>query len=223
MEEKELIPQEVASAISPTATASPNILINQGEGLQIMENRGAININADEQMLTKLLQSMFGATPTSVTVTHTLEWASLCRTHYCLFVLENEEYKDGVFCIAKDRALLKYTPQNVRRRYKNICPETIAELRQMPCIFAKRNMYYKRTEEHHPFLAGRICDVVPQGESIKIYFCGFQAIPQQILNQNIKSLHMVSSALRNELDEEHWSIKECDLPGVFASLDIEIK
>ena len=221
MEEKGLIPQEVTSAISPTA--SPNILINQGEGLQIMENHGAININANDQTLTKLLQSMFGTAPAGVPVTHTLEWASLCRTHYCLFLLVYEEFKDGVFSIAKDRALLKYTPQDIRSRYKNICPETIEELRQMPCIFAKRNMYYKRTEEHHPFLAGRICDIVPQGESIKIYFCAFQAIPQQLLNQNIQSLRMASSALRNELDEEHWSIKECDLPGVFASLDIEIK
>ena len=55
MEEKGLIPQEVTSAISPTA--SPNILINQGEGLQIMENHGAININANDQTLTKLLAS----------------------------------------------------------------------------------------------------------------------------------------------------------------------
>ena len=221
MEKKELIPREVTSAIS--SAANPNILINQGEGLQIQENHGPININLNDQSLAKLLSSMFGVAPASVTVTHALEWASLCRTHYCLFVLENEEYKDGVFSIAKDRSLQKYTPQNVRRRYKNICPETNAELRQMPCIFAKRNMYYKRTEEYHPFLVGRIRDIIPQGESIKIYFCGFQAISQQLLNQNIKSLGMVSAALRNELDEEHWSIKECDLPGVFASLDIEIK
>ena len=149
MEEKELLPREVASAIS--SAASPNILINQGEGLQIQKNYGAININLNgqsEEPLAKLLSSMFGVVPAGVTVTHALEWASLCKTHYCLFVLENEDYKDGVFSIAKDRALQKYTSQNVRRRYKNICPETIAELRQMPCIFAKRNMYYKKTKEY---------------------------------------------------------------------------
>lgn len=221
MEDKELIPQEVVSTIA--VAESPNILINQGNGLQIQENHGTININAGEQTLARLLPFMFGAAPASRTITHALEWASLCRTHYCLFVLENEEYRDGVFSIAKDRSLQKYTPRNVRERYKTICPETIEELRRMPCIFAKRNMYYKRTDERHPFLAGRICDIVPQGENIKIYFCGFQAFSQQLLNQNIKSLRMASASLRNELDEEHWAIKECDLLSAFESLNIEIK
>ena len=101
--------------------------------------------------------------------------------------------------------------------------DNIAELKLMPCIFAKRNIRYKETEPGHPALVGRICDIVPQGEVIKIRFNGFQAFPQQILNQNISLLHMASAPLRNELDLEHWAIKRCNLIDAFAAMNIEIK
>lgn len=221
MDEKQLIPKEIATAIA--IAQNPNILVNRGDGVQIQENYGAININADEQTLTKLLSAMFNSIPADRPITHTIEWASLSRTHYCLFVLENEEYKDGVFSITKDRALQKYTPKEVREKYRTLCADSIAELKQMPCIFAKRNMYYRRTEDYHPFLVGRICDIIPQRDEIKIYFSGFQAFSQQLLNQNIKALHMASASMRNELDEEHWAIKQCNLIDAFAAMNIEIK
>lgn len=221
MDEKQLIPREIASAIAKST--NPSVLVNQGDGIQIKENYGDININADGQKLIEFLSTMFGVSPADKPVTHTVEWASLSRTHYCLFVLENEEYKDGVFSIAKDRALQKYTPREVWSKYRTLCPDSIAGLKQMPCIFAKRNMYYKRTENFHPFLAGRICDIVPQGEEIKIYFSGFQPFSQQTLNQNTKLLHMASASMRNELDEEHWAIKQCNLIDAFVSMNLEIK
>ncbi len=221
MDKKQLIPREIASAIAKST--NPSVLVNQGDGVQIKENYGDININADGQNLTELLSAMFGYAPLNKPVTHTVEWASLSRTHYCLFVLENEEYKDGVFSIAKDRALQKYTLREVRDKYRTLCPDSIANLKQMPCIFAKRNMYYRRTENYHPFLAGRILDIVPQGEEIKIYFSGFQPFSQQTLNQNVKLLHMASASLRNELDEEHWAIKQCNLIDAFALMSLEIK
>lgn len=161
MDEKELIPKEIAGAIA--IAQNPNILVNQGDGVQIQENHGPVNINADAQELAKYLSAMFNAIPADKSVTHTVEWASLSRTHYCLFVLENEEYKDGVFSIAKDRALQKYTPKEVREKYRTLCTDSIAELKQMPCIFAKRNMYYRRTEDYHPFLVGRMRYHSPEG------------------------------------------------------------
>lgn len=221
MDEKQLISQEIASAIAKFP--NPSVLVNQGDGVQIKENYGDININIDEQALAKVLSSMFGVSPTDKPITHTVEWASLSRDYYCLFVLENEEYKGGVFSIAKDRALQKYTPREVREKYRTLLQDSIAELKQMPCIFAKCNMYYKRTEAYHPFLAGRICNIIPQGEEIKIYFSGFQPFPQQTLNQNIKLLHMASASMRNELDEEHWAIKQCNLIDAFVSMGLEIK
>ncbi len=221
MDKDQLIPSEIISAIAQTP--NPNILVNQGDGIQIQQNSGPINVNVDGSELTELLSRMFGCRPTGNFVTHAVEWASLSRTHYCLFVLENEEYNDGVFSIAKDRALQKYTPKEVRDKYRMLNLVDIDELRHMPCIFAKRNMHYKGTEPHHPALVGRISDAVPQGEVVKIYFSGFQAFPQQILNQNTALLHMASASLRNELDEEHWAIKQCDLIDAFATMNIEIK
>lgn len=221
MDKDQLIPSEIISAIAQTP--NPNILVNQGDGIQIQQNSGPINVNVDGSELTELLSRMFGSRPTGNFVTHAVEWASLSRTHYCLFVLENEEYNDGVFSIAKDRALQKYTPKEVRDKYRMLNLVDIDELRHMPCIFAKRNMHYKGTEPHHPALVGRISDAVPQGEVVKIYFSGFQAFPQQILNQNTALLHMASASLRNELDEEHWAIKQCDLIDAFATMNIEIK
>lgn len=221
MDKNQLIPSEIASAI--TKTSNPNIFVNQGDGIQIQQNSDPININVDNVELAKLLLPLFGCRPSENPVTHSVEWASLSQTHYCLFVLENEEYNDGVFSIAKDRALQKYTPREVRNKYHSLSLEDIDELKQMPCIFAKRNMHYKGTEPHHPALVGRICDIVPQGEVIKIYFTGFQAFPQQELNKNTLLLHMASATLRNELDEEHWAIKQCNLIDAFATMNIVIK
>lgn len=220
MDKNQMIPSEITSAIAQAA--NPNILVNQGDGIQILQNHGPININVSGSELIGLL-SMLGAKPADNPVTHTMEWASLSRTHYCLFVLENEEYKDGVFSIAKDRTLQKYTPKDVRDKYRMLNPANMDELRKMPCIFTKRNMYYKRTEPHHPALVGRISNAVPQGEVIKIYFSGFQAFSQQILNQNTTLLHMASAPLRNELDVEHWAIKQCNLIDAFVAMNIEIK
>lgn len=220
MEEKQLIPQELTSAIAKSS--QPNILVNQGDGIQILENHGPMTINASPAELAKLMQQMFNAQPAKSPQTHKVEWASLDREHYCLFVLENEEYNDGVFSISKDRSLQKYTPTEVRNKYRILSLQNIESLKRMPCIFAKRNLFYKNTDEYHPALIGRIKDIIAQGENIKIYFYGFQAFPQQILNQNSKFLHMASASARNELDEEHWSIKPCNLIDTFATLGIDI-
>ncbi len=220
MEDKQIIPRELVSAIANTN--NPSILVNQGDGIQIQENRGPITINADTESLAGLLAQMFHMQPASPPKTHKMEWASLDRNYYCLFVLENEEYGDGVFSISKDCSLQRYTPKEMQDKYRILSPENIVSLKQLPCIFAKRNLFYKSTKEHHPALVGKIENVVAQGETIKIYFRGFQAFPQQILNQNIKSLHMASASMRNELDVEHWSIKPCNLIEVFATLGIDI-
>lgn len=93
----------------------------------------------------------------------------------------------------------------------------------MPCIFAKRNKDYKSANASHPALLGRITAINVQHETIKLCFTGFQAIPQQVLNQNITLLGLAYSALRNELDEEHWSIKDGNLPGVMTRLNITVE
>ena len=43
MDNNQLIPSELTSALAKTA--NPNILVNQGDGIQIQQNSGPININ----------------------------------------------------------------------------------------------------------------------------------------------------------------------------------
>ena len=212
----------------PTVVSFPNAtqgMINTGSGVQIGTNAGTMNFNFNgltPEMITNLI-AMFSGQLVQQKVSRTIEWASLSTSSYCLFVLENEEYNCGAFSIAKSRALRNYTPSGYRERYITLSPDTIAELTSMPCIFAKRNMHYGSTEASHPALLGRITDIRAQRETIKICFSGFQGIPQQLLNQNIGLLGMAFSSLRNELDEEHWSIKDCNLIDVIARLNIVIE
>ena len=220
---------EIASVASQLTTVpflnAAQSMINTGSGIQIGTNDGTVNFNfncSSPELLQGMI-AMFSAQAMPQKVSYSLEWASLSATSYCLFVLENEEYNCGAFCIAKSRALRNYTPSGYRERYITLSPDTIAELTSMPCIFAKRNMHYGSTEASHPALLGRITDIRAQRETIKICFSGFQGIPQQLLNQNIGLLGMAFSSLRNELDEEHWSIKDCNLIDAIARLNIDIE
>lgn len=227
---EEVTDKSEIAPVAPPPTAVPFLnaaqgLINTGPGIQIGTNDGTVNLNfncSSPELLQGMI-AMFSAQAMPQKASYALEWASLSATSYCLFVLENEEYNCGAFSIAKSRALRNYTTSGYRERYITLSPDTIAELTSMPCIFAKRNMHYGSTEASHPALLGRITDIRPQRETIKICFSGFQGIPQQLLNQNIGLLGMAFSSLRNELDEEHWSIKDCNLIDAIARLNIDIE
>ena len=212
----------------PAAIALPNTpqgMINTGSGIQVGTNAGTMNLNINclTPELIQGLLSMFAAQAVPQKVSHALEWASLSTERFCLFVLENEEYNCGAFSIAKKCALQKYTHPAQRERFLPLSLEAKTELIKMPCIFAKRNRDYKSTDASHPALLGRITAVNVQHETIKLRFTGFQAISQQVLNQNITLLGLAYSALRNELDEEHWSIKDGNLPEVMTRLNITVE
>lgn len=217
--------QAVAQPAAVSFSNATQAFINQGSGIQVGSNTGTINLNFNgitSETITSLA-AMFSMQPAQQKVSHAMEWASLSTSNYCLFVLENEEYNNGTFSIAKNRALQKYTPPGYKERYIVLTPATVDELINMPCIFAKRNMYFGYTEYSHPALIGRIRDIQVQRETLKICFSGFQGIPQQLLNQNIGLLNMASSSLRNELDEEHWAIKNCNLLDIMAQLDVTVE
>jgi hypothetical protein len=212
----------------PAAMSFPNVaqaFINQGSGIQVGSNTGTLNFNFNGITPETIasLAAMFSMQPAQKKVSHAIEWASLSTSNYCLFVLENEEYSNGAFSIAKNRALQNYTPPGYKERYNVLTPDAVEELINMPCIFAKRNMYYGYTEDSHPALIGRIRDIRVQRETIKICFSGFQGISQQLLNRNIGILNMASSPLRNELDVEHWSIKNCNLLNIMARLGVTVE
>ena len=156
-------------------------------------------------------------------ISHALEWHSLNENRYNIFVLENEEYNCGAFSISKNRAISLYTHEDDVERFRYLDSDAVSLLLDMPCIFAKRNRYYNRTDSLHPAVLGKITAISNQGDTIKFEFRGFQAVPQQTLNEHVVELGIARAALRNEFDEEHWSIKRGNLQQILDALGIFIR
>ena len=155
-------------------------------------------------------------------VSHAEEWASLNRERYNLFLLENEKYEDCAFSIPRDYSLCRYMDREDIERFKLLSANSKNDIFNMPCIFAYRNSQFKFAEDNHHAILGRINDIYIQRENIKIRFTGFQNIPQQLINENLELFGLASASLRNELDEEHWSIKKIDLIEAVERLGIKV-
>lgn len=154
-------------------------------------------------------------------VSHALEWAGLSHDRFCLFVLDDENYKAGAFAIAKTCALTKYTPD--RDYFRPLTLALREEIKQMPCIFAKRNLQRTHTSSDHPVVYGKLTDIVPQGTTIKFCFEQFKVDYQQTINENISRFGLLSSPLRNQLDEEHWCIRYGNLQQILVDLGINVE
>ena len=152
---------------------------------------------------------------------YAMEWASLSHERFCLFVLDNENYRDGWFAIAKDHALHKYTTD--KDYYCPLTPSLIAEILEMPCIFAKRNSHHTTTESDHPVVYGRLTKIIPQGSVIRFQFDRFKVDYQETINRNMARYGLIAKPLHNQLDEEHWCIRTGNLPQVLSDLGITIE
>ena len=164
---------------TPNAT---NAYYNQGNGLQVANNNGTINLNCDGTNIEDLLRSILSSErqKNAQNVSHAVEWASLNKQYYNLFVLENENFSAGSFSISKESSLERYTSSNVKEKFSSLSDQAISVIRTMPCIFVKRNTHYKETDESFPALIGRITEVHEQGDNIKILFVPFQPVSQQL-------------------------------------------
>lgn len=220
--EKQQISKQTSQIV--TAPNAANAYYNQGNGLQVANNSGTINVNCDEINLEDLLKPFISADRQNnfQYVSHAVEWASLNKQYYNLFVLENENFSSDSFSISKESSLERYTSSKVKEKFSSLSEQAISMIQTMPCIFVKRNTHYKETDENFPALVGRITEVHEQGDTIRILFIPFQTVSQQLLNQNISILKLAHSSLRNELDEEHWAIKECNLIHIFSAMGITI-
>lgn len=214
MDNNQLTPSNTESAVA--RQPAPAQYVNNGNGPQIANQFGDINLTITPEDLKRLL----GRTGNTA---HAVEWSRLNTSYYCLFVLENEFYNCGAFSISKDCALqTPYTTRDVKERFRGLSSENIRELEGMPCIFAMRNTDYKGENEHSSFYVGRIDDLVRQKDNLRFKFTIFGSFPQALLNQETKDFHIASAPMRNELDVEHWAIKECDLIGTFERMDLRI-
>lgn len=167
-----------------------------------------------------LLQHIIGS---QQTVSHAAEWALLNQERFNVFVLENERYDCGSFCIGRRVALVKNTLPDDRDYFRPLTPELIQKLLNMPCIFAVRNPYFKRVPEHYPAFVGRLTEIICQGENIRFRFVTCGKLRQQFINENIRSFNLLTTTVRNQLDEEHWSIRTGNLLQIADAVGIEIK
>ena len=156
-------------------------------------------------------------------VSHAVEWAALRTDCFNLFVLENERYNCGAFAISKARALKKYISEEYARLYRFLDPTAISMIIEMPCIFTMRNKFFRHSGNTQPAALGRLTSVTRQLDNIRFTFEIFQPIPQQVINDNLYAFNLAHSALRNELDEEHWSIKPGNLQDIIARLGIDVR
>lgn len=219
------MPDELTTAssnlpASPSPT-SQTTYINEGNGIIAGTINGGLNISgvSAEELLQLITRSGFLAPPQQ---NNAMEISRLCRTHFNLFVLENEEYKRGTFSIARMDALTRYTHD--KEHFSKLDDPVIHEIQNLPCIFAMRNDSFASSDEHRICFTGKVEGISIRGSVIAFSFkCYNPPIPQNVFNQDPQAFHLASSSLRNELDVEHWSIKDVDLLEELRKRGIEVK
>ena len=70
---------------------------------------------------------------------------------------------------------------------------------------------------------GRLTDITCQSENIRFRFVTCGKLRQQFINDNIRSFNLLTTTVRNQLDEEHWSIRTGNLLQIADAVGIEIK
>lgn len=200
------------------AVPQMNVSATDG-GTAIGQVLGDVRIDATEAMVAQIVAKMIGEKNES----HAAEWALLNTERFNVFVLENERYDCGCFSVAKRIALTKNTRPEHSDYFRSLKPPLIQELMNMPCLFAVRNQNFKRAPEHYPAFVGKLTEIVPQGDCIKFRFVSCGKFRQQFINENIHLFNLLSSTIRNQLDEEHWSIRSGNLLEIADQIGIEIK
>lgn len=195
----------------PPVPASNTFHVEQG-GTAVGVNNGTVNIYPPAE-------NIYGKQDET---SHAIEWAKMNREKYCLFVIENEDYITGSFCIPIKKAL-KYTDDFTKTALINLRDNDKAEIRKMPCIFAMKNRAFKRTDDGFPFMVGKINEIEMQDDNIKFSFSTFHpAFEQNILNRNTRALGLVEKTYRNQLDDMHWAIINRDLIKIGREIGIVV-
>ena len=216
---------EVRNAAVP-AQADNTFHVEPG-GTAIGYNAGTINYNgvdpAELQKIYGILERLERGNAACEEPSHAIEWAEMDKERYCLFVLENEKYNTGSFCIPIKKAL-KYTDDFTRRNLLGLTSADKGMIKSMPCIFTMRNKQFKKTDDCYPFMVGKVTDIEVQCDNIKFTFVTFQPpFKQNILNDNMKKLGMKEVTCRNQLDEEHWAVINGNLIKIGREIGIEVR
>ena len=189
-----------------------------GEGTAIGVVQGDVHLEMNEEVAS-YIQHMVGGLESD---SHAIEWALLDEERFHLFVLENEKYDCGCFSISKRIALKNILPEYADH-FRPLTPSLIYELINMPCLFAIRNRNFKEAPASCPTLIGKLTEIIPQGNCIKFRFYHCGSLRQQFINENMHLFNLITKPVRNQLDEEHWSIRTGNLLQIVDQLGIKIK
>lgn len=215
MEKNELTERKEALPTS-SHSVTRNTYTNYG-GVQAGEiNNLTINFNniTNDEMLALFQQMMKKGT------CNPIEMQALSHAYYHLFVLKDEFYSDGSFSISVD-ICLKHTEEKVIDEYYRLDNTAFTQLLKYPAVFTTINHSHKSTDEQHIFMVGKIDSISRRGTTLKFEFRTDGTTHfQQRLNEHIRDFDMEQSYCDCELDDEHWAIKECDLLGEMARLEI---
>ena len=223
MTKNEIIPP-IQNGLIPDYADGNQIAINlnTGNGNQIGTVQGnyITNLIIQNENDKKTLQKLFDSGKRNrCTVA---ELAIMPQHKFNVFVVENEEFRDGVFTLPKAKCLKVHMTNANKELYKKASPETLLGLRKYPCIFATKNISYTRTSDQHVALLGRITDVICQEHVIKFTFEVCEEIKQNILNANARYLGLFEKEAKNELDDSGWALKDGNLLDKLQMIGINL-
>lgn len=198
--------------------AAPTQLVNNGPGPQIACVQGDVNIGPriGKKELEELIQSIMTNRADPMLL------SSLKTEKYNLFVVENEEFKTGSFCIPLSKCMTKHISGENKRLYGAMDAKAFAELKFFPCVFATKNQDYLRTTETHHAIFGVIDDLKLQGNLVKVTYKPYTTFCQNILNNHPSQFGLFAKPVRNEMDDCHWTVKDVDLIQILKIFEVDI-
>jgi hypothetical protein len=142
--------------------------------------------------------------------------------YYNLFIVDGEDFFNGYFTVPKELALTESISNELRNKYSTLTDNAMCDIKTFPSIFASTNNYFGYTDEDHLAYYGYISDIQILKNDIRIYFQILNHIPQQVLNENHKSIGVDGKKAFNEFDETHWTIKNVNLIEKLKNMGIRI-
>lgn len=207
------------SSLPSVPTQQVNVVAS-GNGLAIGNNYGNTNLYLSSGATVQIQTPLGNPQPQ---VSHIAEWTQLNRSIFNVFVLRNEKYDRESFSISKRVALTQLTPGYYQDYFRPLTSALIGELLNMPCIFAIKNDDYMTAYEGCPAFLGKLKEIRCQEETIRFEFEAFCAFKSKFINEHIRDFNLGVTTVRNQLDVEHWSIREGNLIQIAENLGLEIK
>jgi len=150
---------------------------------------------------------------------------AISNEFYSLFVVSDDDIKAKSFVIGRDCSLTETVgvDAEISKRFRPLTPDAIKEIKTFPTIFASLNRNRCQTDDEHKATLGFVTVVDPTATNgIKISFQSFCNISQRLLNAMATDLGIRGAAMRNELCQPHWAIKQIDLVKKLKVADIRL-